>query len=259
MAVALREHPTSITELKELLRQRFPSATLVDQPEQGVLASYVTALDALLPGGVPRGALTLFAGSPSSGKTSAALAFASEATQREERVAWVHSGAFSSPSAAWSSVVLSRLLLVRARDDAQALRCADLLLRWRAFDLVVLDWSGPGGHGARWSRLGKLLSGTRTALIVLAPPPPEGDPLRFAATVHLELAWRPAPRPARRRHLRLTPSEDGGLTLSLRLVRSRFGPADRADQHTIPNFPGAPLPLLPDLPGLGQRWHDDLG
>lgn len=255
-SAALRQGTTTVTELKELLRQRFPGTTLVDRPEQGVLATHVPALDSLLPGGVPRGALTLIGGAPSSGKTSVALAAVAEATLREEGVAWVHTGGFSAPSAAWAGVELQQFLVVRAKHDAQALRCTDLLLRWRAFDLVVLDWSGPGGHGARWARLGKLVSGTRTAFLVLAPPPPEGDPLRFAATVHLEAAWCHRPPPPTRAPLRVVPQDPP--TIHLRLVRSRFAPSGRSETVPMEGFPGAPFPLLPDLPGLGQRWHDDL-
>lgn len=233
-----------VASLRELLQKRFPGTSRLDAPSHGVLASGVGAIDQLLPGGVPRGAATLLSGPPSSGKTGVALRVASGLTRSGGQVAWVHRGALSVASAVWAGVEPRRLLQVRAESDLEALRCADYLLRWQAFHLVVLDWVGRGGHGGRWNRLQKLVTGSESALLVLAPTPPPGDPMRFVASVHLALERVPE-RPA--------------AAVLVELDKTRF--ARPSTSHAVVEhggMPGAPFALDPDLPGLGQEWHDEL-
>ena len=228
-----------LSSLRALLRTRFPTVRGRDQPEYGTLPTGLAAVDALLPGGVPRGALTLFSGAASSGKTSLALAVAAGWTRQGGVVGWVHQGAWSPPSAAHAGIDPGRLLSVRAGSGEQALRCTDFLLRWQAFPLVVLDWTGSGGRGAAWSRLGRLVSGSRSALVVLAQEPRPGDPVRFGASVHLTCAR-------------------GDAAVRVHLDKSRYG--GRVDAAVLRRkvMPGAPFPLLHDLPGLGQRWNEEL-
>lgn len=147
-------------------------------------------------------------------------------------------------SAVWAGVEPSRLLQVHAESDLEALRCADYLLRWQAFHLVVLDWVGPGGHGGRWARLQKLVVGSQSALLVLAPPPGPGDPLRFVAAVHLAVERVPE-RPAQ--------------AVLVELDKTRFGRPQGDDFAMVEHggMEGAPFALDPDLPGLGQQWHEE--
>lgn len=232
--------PTTVDALRDVLRRRFPGTTLLERPDRGCFASGIPALDDALPGGLPRGAITLFSGGPSSGKTALALTFVSEATLAGHAVAWVHLGAFSAPSAAWAGVALDQLLTVRAASEVQALRCADLLVRAGALPLVVLDWAGRSGAGARWMRLQQLVATGRVAVLVLAPPPPEGDPLRFASAVHLAVAWGSAGVFA-----------PGSVVVEVE--RSRYGPFGRRFTVPVQGADLAPFPLLPELPALGRR------
>lgn len=234
------EAPGQLDSLRELLRQRFPGAVPLEGTAPGALASGLAPLDSLLQGGLPLGALSLLCGSASCGKTGLALAFAAELTQQGGRLAWVHQGSFSSPSARHAGVDLEALLSVRVDSFEQARRCADFLLRWQAFHLVVLDWPGRGGPGKAWSRLQRLVTDSEGALLVLSPPLPKADPLRYCASLILAVE-------------RDLPSS----SLSLCLSKSRFGPAGSG------SLPWAreqgDLLLIPELPGLGQSWHDEVG
>ncbi len=235
--------PTNrVAALRELLKQRFPGTTQLDKPDVGVLPTGVPGIDRLLPGGLPRGSVSLLSGPPSSGKTGAALRVVAGLTAQRGQVAWVHRGAFSPASAAWAGVEPDNLLQVQAESDSEALRCTDFLLRWQAFHLVVLDWIGRGGHGSRWNRLQRLVTDSPSTLVVIAPSPAPGDPLRFVSSVHL--AFERAPdRPARQ--------------VVVELDKTRYARPDGPSHELIEHhgMPGAPFMLDPALPGLGQRWH----
>ncbi len=231
----------SLASLRSLLRQRFPDATLQGPAASGVLSGGITALDALLPGGLPRGAITLFSGFVSSGKTGLALAFAAVLTRSGGRLAWVHQGSFSAPSAQQAGVLLDSLLAVRTSSFEETRRCADFLLRYQAFELVVVDWPGQGGGGKAWTRLHRLVTGSEQALLVLTPSLRPADPLRYCASLILDVERD------------LVASQ-----LNFRLGKSRYG---RAGERSMLPWPGVPdeLVLLPELPGLGQEMHDEVG
>jgi hypothetical protein len=247
MALPALDRAAKVAELRALLQEKHGPAQVLDAPSSGVLPSGIRDLDALLPGGLPRGALTLFTGRSSSGKTGAALSYLAGFTQDGGAAAWLHAGGFSPGSAAWAGADLRRVLQVRSRSRQQAFRCADSLLRWQAFGLVVVDWVGSAGRGASWSRLHRLVTGSRTALLVLAWPLPEADPLLYAASAHLEFARRPGR------------GGGGAGVVEAELRRSRFTrPGGRA-RLLHGGMDGAPFALHPDLPGLGQGWHDEVG
>ncbi len=246
MSTALANIPVQgISALRDLLARRFPGTNRIESPSYGVLPTGVESVDALLPGGLPRGAASLLSGPLSSGKTGLALRAAAGLTNEGGHVAWVHRGALSVASAVWAGVDPNRLLQIQAESGLESLRCADYLLRWKAFHLIVLDWIGPGGHGGRWSRLQRLVVGSSSSLLVLSPPPAPGDPLRFVASVHLALERSP---------------REPAQAVLVELDKTRFGrpegPGHALVRHV--GMKGAPFSLDPDLPGLGQRWHEEV-
>lgn len=230
--------------LRTLLKERFPGTTLLDRPERGVFPSGIQVLDELLPGGAPRGAITLFSGDPASGKLGVAFTIVSRATLQGHAVAWVHLGGFSPPSALGSGVELGRLLEVRATSEVQAQRCVDHLVRYAAFPLVVLDWPGRSGPSTRWTRLQHLVVTGNAALIVLGPCPEEGEALRFAASVHLH-------------HTRAPEAEGKGIVARVRVSRLRSRYAPPGGEVCLEAEGLGPFPLLPDLSALRRRAHDD--
>ena len=230
-----------LASLRNLLRERFPEAAPLDAPSSGILPSGLSALDALLPGGLPCGALSLFSGGVSCGKTGLALAFAAPLTRSGGRLAWVHQGGFSAASAQQAGVCLDSLLAVRVSSFEEARRCADFLLRYQAFHLVVLDWPGRGGAGKAWARLHRLVTGSTEALLVLTPSLRPADPLRYCASLLLDVE-----------------RDLGNAQLQVSLGKSRYGRAGEAACLAWPGR-GYELLLMPEMPGLGQSWHDEVG
>jgi len=102
-------------EIERKLERKFPAA-LTPQPRTmyEVGATGVAAVDELLHGGLPVGAISEVTGPASSGRTSLALKFIAERTVEERACAWVDvSDAFDPESAAANGVRLKGLLWVR--------------------------------------------------------------------------------------------------------------------------------------------------
>jgi protein ImuA len=121
----------------------------------GSVRSGVAAVDALLPGGFPRGALSELAGGPASGKTAVALAVFA-ALRPDDLAAYVDGqGELYPPAAAALGVDLERLLLVRTAttsarpEDTRpagllaTLWAAEALLACGAFAAVAVDAAQP--------------------------------------------------------------------------------------------------------------------
>ena len=102
-------------QIEAALSNRIPSA-LTPTPRilRPVASIGIPALDELLEGGLPLGAITEMVGPECSGRTSLALSFVSQMTQAGKVCAWVDvSNALHPESAAATGVDLSRLLWIR--------------------------------------------------------------------------------------------------------------------------------------------------
>jgi hypothetical protein len=97
------------------LANRIPSAlTPAPRTIRPVAATGIQAIDDLLEGGLPLGAITEIVGPECSGKTSFALSFLAQMTRAEKVCAWIDvSDTLDPESAAAVGVDLSRLLWVR--------------------------------------------------------------------------------------------------------------------------------------------------
>src|SRR5436190_8994834 len=137
-------------DLESLLRARQLDRTLttalpsIDPRDESALApSGISALDARLGGGFPRGQLSELVGSRSSGRTSLLLHMLAAATARGELVAVVDAlDMLDVESAAASGVDLARLLWIRGHVVTSPGMCRDLNQRAieqaiRAFTLVL--------------------------------------------------------------------------------------------------------------------------
>lgn len=146
-----------------------------------------------LAGWLPGGGLAELAGR---GRLSLALATVRAAQDAGRPVAWIDGSRTFCPSTA--GVDLEALTYVcpeqRRRPLGDALFAADVLLRSRAFALVVLDLPGRGGGLlSAWFRLGRLARRAGAQLLVL-----HDQPRRLtgsAATLALRVRLRPTPGP----------------------------------------------------------------
>jgi recombination protein RecA len=102
-------------QIEAALADRIPSA-LSPAPRiiRPVMPTGIQALDDLIDGGLPVGAITELAGPECSGRTSVAFSFLAQVTQAARVCAWIDvSDSFDPESAAAAGVGLSRLLWVR--------------------------------------------------------------------------------------------------------------------------------------------------
>ena len=110
--------PSSATvrvQIESVLAHKFPSAlTPPARMVRSVVPTGIAALDCLVEGGFPIGAVTEMVGAECSGRTSVALSFLSQVTAAGKVCAWIDaSDTFSPSSAASVGVDLQRLLWVR--------------------------------------------------------------------------------------------------------------------------------------------------
>ena len=180
------------------LQQRYPSAlTPALRTIREVAATGIPAIDELLHGGLPVGAISELTGPTSSGRTTIALSFLSSRTRDGSVCAWVDAGdAFDPESAAANGVSLRHLLWIRCTDEQgekrissqrngfqkksqpwsrldQAIRATDLLLQAGGFGAIVLDLADEAiEHGRRiqlatWFRFRQAADRIRCSLVVL--------------------------------------------------------------------------------------------
>jgi hypothetical protein len=173
-------------QIERSLEARFPAAlTPVPRTIREVASTGIVAVDDLLDGGFPVGAISEIVGPVSSGRTSLALAFLAGRTDEARVCAWVDAeDALDPESAAASGVQLGQLLWVRCGNSVkkqekpwtrldQALRSTDLLLQAGGFAAIVLDLGGiDPANGMRiplatWFRFRQAADRTRCSLLVV--------------------------------------------------------------------------------------------
>jgi len=129
------------------------------------LAFGIPALDALLPGGLPRGRITSLEAPLGSGGTALLLALAGTTLRADDGVAFVDAARTLAPQAAAHLADLGRFWVVRPRGTESAWWCADVLLRTGAFGLVVVD-QAPAPHRNVAVRLQRIAADKDSALVV---------------------------------------------------------------------------------------------
>lgn len=174
-------------QIEHALEHRFPAAlTPVPRTFRETATTGIAAVDALLDGGFPVGAISEIAGPQSSGRTSVVLSFLAHRTQESLVAAWVDAGdAFDPESAAANGVCLRQLLWVRCRSTDgpekskpwtrldQAIRATDLLLQAGGFAAIVLDLGDTAPEQASriplatWFRFRQAADRARCCLVVL--------------------------------------------------------------------------------------------
>jgi recombination protein RecA len=228
--------PLARAALESLLRARQLDRTLttalspLDPRDESALArSGVTALDARLGGGFPRGQLSELVGPRSSGRTSLLLHMMAAATARGELVAIVDAlDMLDVESAASAGVNLAQLLWIRGhvvmnpglcrdlnqRALEQAIRALTLVLQAGNFGLVAFDVAEAPADAVRrlpfttWMRLQRISEGSHTACVLVGSE----AMARSSAGLTLKLGIR---------KLEFGMRLFDGLSLDARVVRAR--------------------------------------
>jgi RecA/RadA recombinase len=154
-SVALAAHLVPARQLER--RDRLPR-----------LPTGVAALDELIGGGWPKGALSELAGGRSTGRTALLLASLAEALRRGETVALVDvGGTLDARAAARGGVALPRLLWIRCT-AGKALAATEIVLGAGGFGLVTLDLGEerPTTPSASWLRLKRAAEQQASAVLV---------------------------------------------------------------------------------------------
>jgi hypothetical protein len=169
----------NIVRLRELLAERFPNARrFVDRRGNNVFSGWPTGipqLDDLLGGGLAKGAITeLVAPHPASGSALIVSALLRRARQNRQWLALVD-GVDSFDPAQLDNGSLSRLLWVRCRHAAEAMKAADLIARDNNLPVMLLDLRiNPPAQlrkipSTNWFRLQRILERNAGVLMVLTP------------------------------------------------------------------------------------------
>lgn len=214
----------NVSRASELRRQR------ADAPHEAPLTTSVAALDTLLEGGLPRGAMVELVGRGSCGRFSALLATLQQMTSAGEAAAFVDQGSQLDPqSAAAAGIDLERLLWLRPKRLDDSLAAAEMLID-TGFALVALDLGLPPVLGrpplAAWLRLARATAGHNAMVLV-------GSPYRLsgcAAAAVLTSGWGRGRWSGRTGGLRLL----DGLTAKLSLDKNTGSPIRHS--HAVAAF-----------------------
>lgn len=167
-----------VIELRRLLAERFPRAQRRIEPSLRADTGWPTgiaALDEALEGGFPRGACTeLVSKGPGSG-CGMVLRCLIERVAVDGGYVVLIDGQDGLDLEGLDAAVLARLLWVRCRSAAEALKAADVVFRDPNFPLIIVDLSASPAVELRrvsasvWHRLARLRSQQGSTALVVTP------------------------------------------------------------------------------------------
>ena len=173
---------TALAQLETLLRARKLDVTLTTsapwrERQEERAATGVSAIDALLDGGLPRGHVSEIVGPRWTGRTTLLGHVLAAGVERGEAVAMVDPcDRFDPLSASGLGLDLRRLLWVRGTGDAScgltALKAMNLVLQAGNFGVVALDLSDVPATGLRafpfttWLRMARVIEGSQTVALL---------------------------------------------------------------------------------------------
>ena len=164
--------PTPQALISQLVTAGDPAALRVrcnlHPPERRRLALAIPALDEILGGGFPRGAISEVFGEPSSGKTTLAHALIAATIRIGGFAAWIDlSNSFYPRHAS------DRVLWVSPRDLVSALRATEHVLEAGGFHVVILDLEvstleRSAVPASRWLRMARMAARRDAVVLVLS-------------------------------------------------------------------------------------------
>ncbi|MGZ5566051.1 MAG: hypothetical protein ACXWKG_03465 [Limisphaerales bacterium] len=166
-----------IVQLRQLLAERFPHLrNWTDTPPAPAhWKTGVDHLDAVLHGGLTKGSITEIV----SAKTGSGTGLLSHALIQQahttQQIIVLIDAADSFDPCGFDQETLSRLLWVRCKNAAEALKATDIILRDRNLPLVLLDLKmNPAAQlrkisGTTWYRLQRIIQQNGTSFVVFTP------------------------------------------------------------------------------------------
>lgn len=172
---------SKIVQIRDLLAEKFPGVRLGSEPapvrDVPVWATGVWAVDAALPGGLPRGALTeLCAERETWGSALVMRQLVRQAAGTQQWIA-VIDGSDSFDPRALDNATLEHMLWLRCKNAGEAVKGADLVLRDGNLPIVVLDLALNPARELRkipsstWYRFQRLVEDGAASFLALTPSP----------------------------------------------------------------------------------------
>ena len=206
----------NLTQLRQLLAERFPTAT---RPDSGRLPTGVPAIDAAV-GGLPRRGLSeLVCTAPSTGSELFIAQLLAFTRPQAARVALIDATDNFDPSSIPAGE-LQHLVWVRCRSLTEAMGAGDLLAREASLDLVLLDLTCSAVSALRripagtWYRLQRAVEQTNLVFLALTP-------VRLVASAQLRLQLDQPHALARQQSARPELVTDFAITLQLQRHAAR--------------------------------------
>jgi hypothetical protein len=168
---------SQIVQLRQLLADRFPHLrSWTDAPPAATCwKTGIERFDNLLHGGLAKGSITEIVGAKSGSGTGLLLHALIEQAYATRQIMVLIDAADSFDPCSFAQHTLSRLLWVRCKNAAEALKTTDIILRDRNLPMVVLDLKmNPAAQlrkisGTTWYRLQRIVQQHGTALVVFTP------------------------------------------------------------------------------------------
>jgi hypothetical protein len=168
---------SQIVQLRQLLADRFPHLrSWTDVPPAPTLwKTGIERFDNLLRGGLAKGSITEIVSAKSASGSGLLLhALIQQARATQQIIVLIDANDSFDPCA-FDQETLQRLLWVRCKNAAEALKATDIILRDRNLPLVVLDLKmNPAAQlrkisGTTWYRLQRIVQQNGTAFVVFSP------------------------------------------------------------------------------------------
>ena len=199
----------ALAVLESALREKKLDRTLItalppmEQPADACAQTGITAVDACLRNGVPRGQLSELTGPRSAGCTTLLLQAMATATQRGELVALVDTfDRLDVASMNAAGADLDRVLWIRGQAGGppewaidRALKALNLVLQAGGFGLVAIDLADVPGAMLRripfttWLRVQRAVEGRDTACVLVVPEPIARSAGGLTLTVAGRTSW----------------------------------------------------------------------
>ncbi len=251
MAVPARAHLESLLRAKRLDRTLTTALPPLDPHDEFAMArSGITALDARLGGGFPRGQLSEIVGARTSGRTSVLLQLLAAATLRGEVVALVDAlDRFDVASGAAAGIDLDRLLWIRGHVVAnpglcrdlnqraleQAVKAATLVLQAGNFGVVAFDVADAPPDAIRrlpfttWLRLQRMIEGSQTLGVLVGSEPMARSSAGLTVQLAVKNAGSGVGAPGRRFPGRVFE----GIDIEARVIRARARWQEQSDVRVL--------------------------
>lgn len=166
-----------IVQLRQLLAERFPHLrNWTDTPPAPTFwKTGIDHLDHLIGGGLAKGSITEIVGAKSASGSGLLLHTLIQQAHTTQQIIVLIDAADSFDPCSFDQETLSRLLWVRCKNAAEALKATDIILRDRNLPLVLLDLKmNPAAQlrkisGTTWYRLQRIVQQNGTACVVFTP------------------------------------------------------------------------------------------